>query len=101
MQIDQKDKLNAGIEHWDLTPKSAEDREVLLALSLCRKLFENSDLQADVASVLFFSMLNDARPLARAKLKNDQAAAMQAEHTLIKKWMPRVTGALAKKRIGD
>lgn len=95
------DKLNEGLEHWDLTPKTADDREILLALSLCRKLFENCGLKADVASAMYFAMLEDARPLAKATLRKDSAAATQAENNLIRKWLPRMTKAAAQKRVGE
>jgi len=101
IRVEHKEKLNRGLDHWDLTPRSAEDREVLLALDLCRKLFTGVDLQGDVASAMFFSMLDDARPLARATLKKDRAAAAQMENALVRKWSSRMTDAGAKRRIGE
>lgn len=96
IRLEGLDKLNEGLEHWNLTPRTAQDREVLLALSLCRKLFEKWDLQADVASAMYFAMLKDARPLAKATLRNNLAAVAQAENTLVQKWLPRVTKAAAQ-----
>ena len=98
IQLKEKEKLNEGLEHWDMTPRSAEDREVLLALDLSRRLFKD-ELQADVASVMFFAMLDDSRPLARAKIKNDEAAAAQAENNLVRKWSDRIAAAVSRKRV--
>jgi hypothetical protein len=101
IRLKDQDQLNEGLEHWDLTPRSAEEREVLLALDLCRQLFSDYDAQADVAAAMFFSMLEDARPLARAKLKNDPSAASLAENQLVGKWSPRMRDAASRGRIGD
>lgn len=96
----EQDSLNEGLQHWDMTPKSAQDREVLLALRLCRDLFEEFNLKADVASVLFFSMLEEARPLARATLKKDHAAIKQNEEMLLRRWSARANEARSMSRIG-
>ena len=84
-----------GLDHWDMTPKSPEDREILLALNLCRELFGNRGLSADAASVMYFAMLPDARPLARATLKNDDVAASRIKKDLFDKWSPRMDKAAA------
>lgn len=101
IRLEQKDTLNQGLEHWTNTPKSREDQEVLLALDLSRKLFHEYDLQADVASAMFFAMLDDSRHLARATLKKDEAAVAQAESALVRKWSARISEACSRKRIGD
>ena len=99
IQLKEKEKLSEGLEHWDMTPRSTEDREVLLALDLSRRLFKEYDLQADVASVMLFAMLDDSRPLARAKIKNDEATAVQAENNLVRKWSDRMANAVSRKRV--
>lgn len=101
IRVEHKEKLNQGLDHWDLSPRSSEDREVLLALDLCRRLFSECGLQGDVASAMFFAMLDDARPLARATLKKDRATAAQVEDALIRKWSSRMIDAGAKGRIGE
>ena len=101
IRIGQKEKLNLGLAHWDLTPRSREDREVLLALDLSRRLFSDHELQGDVAAAMFFAMLDDARPLARARIKNDRAAEAQAEERLRAKWSSRLAAAGSRKRMGE
>lgn len=101
IRVEHKEKLNEGLDHWDLAPRSREDQEVLLALDLSRRLFSDYPLQGDVAAAMFFSMLDDARPLARATLKKDRAAVAQAEGLLRRKWAARLAASANRKRIGD